>query len=53
MRAGAVLVSCVALVAILIAGSIIYLVESPGGKERRVLLQRVLSTASQPTSAPR
>jgi hypothetical protein len=53
MRVGAVLVSCVALVAILIAGSVIYLVESPGGKERRALLQRVLSTASDTASAPR
>jgi len=53
MRVGAVLVSCVALAGILIACSIIYLVESPGGKERRVLLQRVLSTASDTISAPR
>ena len=44
MRVAAVLVSCIALTAILIAGSIIYLIESPGGKERRDLLQRVLTT---------
>ena len=53
MRVGAVLVSCVALAAIMIACSIIYLVESPGGKERRELLQRVLSTASDTKNAPR
>jgi serine/threonine-protein kinase len=53
MRVGAVLVSCIALTAILIACSVIYLVESPGGKERRALLQRVLSTASDTTSSAR
>jgi eukaryotic-like serine/threonine-protein kinase len=45
MRVGAVFVSCLALTAILIACGVIYLIESPGGKERRALLQRVLSAS--------
>jgi serine/threonine protein kinase len=44
LRASAVVISCVALIAIGIAGSIIYLLSSPGGEERRVLVQRVLSS---------
>jgi len=52
MRVGAVLVSCIAVTAILIAGSIIYLIESPGGKERRALLQRVLSTTPEAQDTP-
>jgi serine/threonine-protein kinase len=44
LRASAVAVSCVALIAIVIACGVIYLLDSPGGDERRVLLQRVLSS---------
>ena len=44
LRAGAVLISCVALTAIVIALGVIYLVESPGGAERRALFQRVFSS---------
>jgi serine/threonine protein kinase len=44
LRAGAVLVSCVAVIAIVIASGVIYLLDSPRGDERRELLQRVLSS---------
>jgi eukaryotic-like serine/threonine-protein kinase len=53
LRAGAVLVSCLALTAIVLACSIIYLIESPGGKERRALLQRALSSVLNGPEAPR
>lgn len=43
LRASAVLISCVAVLAILIAGGVIYLLTSPAGDEWRALLQRVLS----------
>jgi hypothetical protein len=38
-----VLVSCIAAIAIVIAASVIYWLDSPRGDERRELLQRVLS----------
>lgn len=44
LRVGAVLVSCIALGAIVIASCVILLIESPGGKERRALLQQALSS---------
>ena len=50
LRAGAVLVSCLAVMAIVLASSVIYLLDSPGGDERRVLLQRVLSSLFEPES---
>lgn len=53
LRAGAVLVSCLALTAIVLACGVIYLVESPGGDERRALLQRALSSALGRAEAPR
>jgi serine/threonine protein kinase len=53
MRAGAVLLSALALTAILIACGIIYLIESPGGHERRELLQRALSSVLDAPEAPR
>jgi eukaryotic-like serine/threonine-protein kinase len=53
LRAGAVLLSSLALTAIVIACSIIYLVESPGGRERRALLQRALSSVLNEPEAPR
>jgi eukaryotic-like serine/threonine-protein kinase len=53
LRAGAVLVSCLALAAIVLACSVIYLIESPGGKERRALLQRVFPSLSDEPVAPR
>jgi serine/threonine protein kinase len=53
LRAGAVLLSCLALTAIVLACSIIYLIESPGGKERRALLQRAFSSVLNGPEAPR
>jgi serine/threonine-protein kinase len=44
LRAAAVLVSCIAAIAIVIAAGVIYLLDSPRGDERRELLQRVLSS---------
>jgi serine/threonine protein kinase len=52
-RAGAVFVSCLALTAIVLACSVIYLIESPGGKERRALLQRVFPSLLSEPQAPR
>ncbi len=53
LRASAVLISCVAVLAILIAGGVIYLLRSPGGDERRLLLQRVLSSLlTEPGTSP-
>jgi hypothetical protein len=44
LRAALVAVSCVALLAIVIAGGVIYLLKGPHGAERRLLLERVLSS---------
>jgi serine/threonine protein kinase len=44
LRASAVAISCVALITIVIASGVIYLLATPGGDERRVLLQRFLSS---------
>jgi serine/threonine-protein kinase len=44
IRAVAMLVSCIAALAIVIASGVIYLLDSPRGDERRELLQRVLSS---------
>lgn len=51
LHAGAVLVSCVALAAIIVAGSVIYLLRGPEGAERRVHLQRALSSVLDDTRA--
>jgi serine/threonine protein kinase len=53
LRTGAVLVSCLALMAIVLACSVIYLIESPGGNERRALLQRVFPSLLDGSEAPR
>jgi serine/threonine-protein kinase len=53
MRAAAVLVSCLALTAIIAAVSVIYLIESPGGKERRALLQRAFASLLDEGEAPK
>ncbi|HTV18677.1 MAG TPA: serine/threonine-protein kinase [Polyangiaceae bacterium] len=53
LRAAAVLVSCIAAIAIVIASGVIYLLDSPRGDERRELLQRVLSSVlDEPNAAP-
>jgi serine/threonine-protein kinase len=44
LRAAALLVSCVAALAIVLASGVIYLLDSPRGDERRELFQRVLSS---------
>jgi eukaryotic-like serine/threonine-protein kinase len=53
LRAGAVLVSCLALAAISIACAVIYLIESPGGEEWRGLLQRAFAAAPSDAEAPK
>jgi serine/threonine protein kinase len=53
LRAGAVFLSCLALTAIVLACSVIYLIESPGGNERRALLQRAFSSVLSRPEAPR
>src|SRR5690606_2171010 len=52
LRAGALLVAGVSALAIGVASSVIYLLDSPRGDERRVLLQRVLaSVLNEPSAA--
>lgn len=51
-RAAALLVSCIAAIAIVIASGVIYLLDSPRGDERRELLQRVLSSFLDEPSPP-
>jgi serine/threonine protein kinase len=52
LRAAALLVSCIAAIAIVIAAGVIYLLDSPRGDERRELIQRVLSSFSDDPSIP-
>jgi eukaryotic-like serine/threonine-protein kinase len=52
LRAVALLVSCVAAIAIVIAAGVIYLLDSPRGDERRELMQRVLSSFLDEASPP-
>jgi serine/threonine-protein kinase len=51
-RAAALLVSCIAAMAIVIASGVIYLLDSPRGDERRELIQRVLSSVLDDPSVP-
>jgi serine/threonine-protein kinase len=48
LSAGAVLVCGVALAAIVVAASVIYLLDSPEGASHRVLMERALSSPSDP-----
>jgi hypothetical protein len=48
----ALLVSCIAAIAIVIASGVIYLLDSPRGDERRELIQRVLSSFLDDPSNP-
>lgn len=52
-RGAALLVSCIAAIAIVIAAGVIYLLDSPRRDERRELIQRVLSSfLDDPAGAP-
>jgi len=52
LRAGALLVCGVALTAIVLAGGVIYLLDSPDGASHRVLLQRALAPLLDEPAAP-
>ena len=53
LRTGALLICGVALAAIAALGGVIYMLDSPQGAERRVLLQRALSSILESTSDAR